>query len=147
MGPSSEERALTSDTDKAPRTGQRIEGAARLAEGERLLVNVDGLEVGVFRIHGELRAWENRCPHQGGPVCTGIVLGRTELVLADDKTVVREDRSTKDMHIACPWHGWEFNIDTGVCWALPIARLRAVEIYEESGEVYVRSSGRAADER
>ena len=121
--------------------GQLIAGAAQLGEGERLLATVNGREVGVFRIHGELRAWENRCPHQRGPVCTGILIGRTELVLADDKTVVREERSEDVIHIACPWHGWEFDIDTGVCWALPIARLRAVEIYEHDGEVYARARG------
>jgi nitrite reductase/ring-hydroxylating ferredoxin subunit len=119
------------------RGGHLVAGAAQLAEGERLLTTVAGREIGVFRIHGELRAWENRCPHQRGPVCTGLLVGRTELVLADDKTVVRETRSEDVVHIACPWHGWEFDIDTGRCWALPIARLRAVEIYERDGEVYV----------
>jgi nitrite reductase/ring-hydroxylating ferredoxin subunit len=118
--------------------GQLIAGAAQLAEGERLLATVEGREIGVFRIHGELRAWENRCPHQGGPVCTGLLVGRTELVLADDMTVVREERSDEVIHIACPWHGWEFDIDSGVCWALPAARLRAVDIHEHDGEVYAR---------
>jgi len=120
------------------RRGQLLAGAAQLAEGERLLTTVEGREVGVFRIHGALRAWENRCPHQRGPVCTGLLVGRTELVLAEDRTVIREERSEDVIHIACPWHGWEFDIDTGVCWALPAARLHAVEIYEEDGEVYAR---------
>jgi len=136
---------LTQETGRAARPRQLVEGAAGLAEGERMITTVADREIGIFRIHGELRAWENRCPHQGGPVCTGLLVGRTELVLADDMTVVREERSSEDVHIACPWHGWEFDIDTGVCWALPIARLRPVQLEEDGGEVYVHPSWSGGD--
>jgi nitrite reductase/ring-hydroxylating ferredoxin subunit len=115
-----------------------LAGAAELAEGERLLATVGGREIGVFRIRGRLVAWENRCPHQGGPVCTGVIIGRTRLVLAADQTVVREERSTDELHLACPWHGWEFNVETGACPAMPSRSLRAVELEERDGQVYAR---------
>jgi nitrite reductase (NADH) small subunit len=116
----------------------RVAAADEIAEGERLLTAFDQREVGIFRLNGELRAWENRCPHQGGPVCTGRVLGRTELILAEDKTAIREERSTAETHIACPWHGWEFNLETGICPALPSRRLRRVDVAERDGEVFLR---------
>jgi nitrite reductase/ring-hydroxylating ferredoxin subunit len=116
----------------------RVARAEEIAEGERLLVSVDGLEVGVFRVRGTLHAWENSCVHQGGPVCTGRVLGRTELILDADKTALREERSTEEIHIACPWHGWEFNLETGVCPALPSRKLRRVEVAERDGEVLLK---------
>jgi nitrite reductase (NADH) small subunit len=116
----------------------RIEGASALAEGERVITAAGDREIAIFRIKGRLVAWENRCPHQGGPVCTGRVIGRTELALAADKTVIREVRSEEVIHLACPWHGWEFNVETGVCFALPTRSLRRVELVERDGEVYVR---------
>jgi nitrite reductase (NADH) small subunit len=120
-------------------TAELVPGAAELAEGERLIVTVRGREIGVFRIRGKLIAWENRCAHQGGPVCTGVIIGRAITVLADDKTVVREDRSTEELHLACPWHGWEFNVETGVCPAMPSRRLHRIELEERDGQVYARS--------
>jgi nitrite reductase/ring-hydroxylating ferredoxin subunit len=116
---------------------QRVAASAEIAEDDRLLVRVGEVEVGIFRLGGQLHAWENRCPHQGGPVCTGRVLGRTELVLAADKTAIREQRSSEDIHIACPWHGWEFDVRTGVCQALPSRSLHRIEVSERDGEVYL----------
>jgi nitrite reductase (NADH) small subunit len=118
-------------------TEHRVAAAAEIVDGERVLVRVEDLEVGVFRVGGVLHAWENRCVHQGGPVCTGRVLGRTEVILAADKTVLREDRSTEEIHIACPWHGWEFNLETGICPALPSRRLHRVTVTERGGEVFL----------
>jgi nitrite reductase/ring-hydroxylating ferredoxin subunit len=131
--------ATGGDTREAvPVAGEhRVAAAAEIADGDRMLVRVEDVEVGVFRVGGVLHAWENRCVHQGGPVCTGRVLGRTEVILADDKTVLREDRSTAEIHIACPWHGWEFNLETGVCPALPSRRLRRVDVTERDGEVFL----------
>ena len=37
-------------------------------EGGRVVVDVEGVEVGIFRVAGRLHAWENRCVHAGGPV-------------------------------------------------------------------------------
>jgi nitrite reductase/ring-hydroxylating ferredoxin subunit len=115
----------------------RVEGAADLGEGERLLTRVDGREIGIFRIKGRLVAWQNRCPHQGGPVCTGLVLGRTELELAPDKTVIREVRNPDVQHLACPWHGWEFDVESGVCAAWPQRRLLAVDVEERDGGAWI----------
>ncbi len=116
----------------------KIDGAAAIAEGERLITVAGDREIGIFRVKGRLVAWENRCPHQGGPVCTGRLVGRTELALAPDKTVIREVRSETVTHLACPWHGWEFDVETGVCFALPTRSLRRIELVERNGDVYVR---------
>ena len=52
----------------------------------RLVVAVDGTEVGVFRRNGKFTAFENVCPHMGGPVCQGKIIARVEEVIAADKT-------------------------------------------------------------
>lgn len=48
--------------------------------------------VAVFNVGGTFYAIDNICPHRGGP------LGEGDL---EDRTVI------------CPWHGWQFELETG----------------------------------
>jgi nitrite reductase/ring-hydroxylating ferredoxin subunit len=41
------------------------------------------------------------------------------------------------MRIVCPWHGYEFSIETGAHPAKASIRLAAVTVEEEGGGVYV----------
>lgn len=102
-----------------------------------VLAVIDDVEVGVFRVHGRVHAWENRCRHQGGPVCTGLVIGRLEAVVAPDGTVERERLSDEEIHVVCPWHGWEYNLETGALAADPRIRLRRVPAFVRDGYAYV----------
>ena len=45
------------------------------ASGERRIVEVGGRSIGVFRIGENYYGIRNRCPHQGGPLCLGHLLG------------------------------------------------------------------------
>jgi nitrite reductase/ring-hydroxylating ferredoxin subunit len=112
--------------------------AGEIAEGDRRLVQAGRLVVGVFRIHGRYYAYRNRCVHQGGPVCQGTILGKVEAVLAPDRHVVRERFSEDEIHIVCPWHGYEYNIETGACATSPDLRLTAYQVIERDGGIYVR---------
>ena len=118
-------------------TEYRIGRAEGIVEGDGVLAELDGLEVGVFRVKGRLVAYENRCRHQGGPVCTGEVLGKYEQVLAPDKTVIAERFSGERLHIVCPWHGWEYDLETGQCAVDPGIRLRSLDVVERDGDVFV----------
>ena len=40
----------------------------------RLVVDIGDTTVGIFRVGGKLFAYENSCPHMGGPVCQGLVI-------------------------------------------------------------------------
>ena len=97
------------------------------------------LVIGVFRVGGAYHAYQNRCAHQGGPVCEGLVLGRVEAVLGADKEVVQERFSETEIHLVCPWHGYEYAIDTGRCVAEPRLSLRSFKVVERDGGVYVRT--------
>jgi nitrite reductase (NADH) small subunit len=107
-------------------------------EAEGVLATVAGTEVGVFRVNGELVAYENRCRHQGGPVCTGAVLGRLEAVLGPGGTLVEERFSENELHLVCPWHGWEYVLATGENTVDPALRLRSFPVSERDGSVYLR---------
>ena len=83
----------------------------RLAEfspGERRIVTVDVRSIGVFRVGNAFYALRNRCPHQGGPLCLGRVFRRA---VADEPGRVRF--TDEAPLLACPWHGWEYDLATG----------------------------------
>jgi 3-phenylpropionate/trans-cinnamate dioxygenase ferredoxin subunit len=79
-----------------------------IAEGDRLIVEVAGREIGIYHINSAFYALLNRCPHLGGPLCRGQVV--TEVTAA----VPGEVRGNPDkVYATCPWHNWEFDIQTG----------------------------------
>ncbi|MCI4353551.1 MAG: Rieske 2Fe-2S domain-containing protein [Thermoplasmata archaeon] len=61
--------------------------------GEAIRIDFKGTPVAVFNVGGELRAIDARCPHRGGPLEKGLVAGIT---------------------VTCPWHGSQFDLQTGL---------------------------------
>ena len=109
-----------------------------IAEGQRRVIAAGDAEVGVFRIDGELIAWRNHCPHQGGPVCQGRLLRRVEERLDGDKRSLGIHFADNALNIVCPWHGYEFDVRTGrhVGLALDPVRLAAVKSKVRDGAIY-----------
>lgn len=81
---------------------------SRFGDGERRIVSVGSRSIGVFRVGERFYGIRNRCPHQGGPLCLGHVLGDA---VADAPGAARI--SSDPLRIACPWHGWEYDLDSG----------------------------------
>lgn len=102
-----------------------------------VVANGTDLKVGIFRVDGKFYAYENRCVHQGGPVCEGRILGKVEVVLEEDGNVLREKLSDSEIHLICPWHGYEFDIRNGECAADRRLRLTRYEVFERDGTVYL----------
>ena len=48
---------------------------AEIGPGQRKIVTVEGISIGVFNVGGTYYALRNRCPHQGAPLCQGSVKG------------------------------------------------------------------------
>src|SRR5215469_820166 len=84
---------------------------ADIADGDYRVFAVDKLEVGVFRAGSKVLAYENVCPHAGGPVCQGKIFNQVEEVITADKKSAGL-RFGKQRHIVCPWHGYEFDLAT-----------------------------------
>ena len=96
---------------KAGRGRQRQWAIARvgeLAPGERKIVEVAGRSIGVFNVQGRIIAVLNVCPHELAPVCLGRLGGTT---LPSPPGEFRWGREGEIL--ACPWHGWEFDLLTG----------------------------------
>lgn len=102
-------------------------------DASRVIAEVDGVEIAVFRIEGTYHAVANFCVHQGGPVCEGELRGRT--TVADDGWDWEYDDT--EQYVVCPWHGWLFDVTTGVS---PDDEQYAVPTYDvtvEDGAVFV----------
>jgi predicted TIM-barrel fold metal-dependent hydrolase/nitrite reductase/ring-hydroxylating ferredoxin subunit len=76
--------------------------------GDRRIIDVNGKSIGVFRIDDRFYAIRNRCPHQFGPLCLGTLAQRA---VSDGPGDMRMDDGPP--LIACPWHGWEYDLATG----------------------------------
>jgi nitrite reductase/ring-hydroxylating ferredoxin subunit len=83
--------------------------ASSFPDPGRKVVELDGTEVGVFCVNGKFTAFENVCPHMGGPVCQGKINPRVLEVIAEDKTSLGLAFSKEQINVACPWHGYEFD--------------------------------------
>jgi nitrite reductase/ring-hydroxylating ferredoxin subunit len=106
-------------------------------ERGRLVIEAGGRTIGIYRLDGQLYAYENVCPHQGGPVCQGLLVPRV-LELIDDGGVSRSNCFDEhSLHVVCPWHGFEFDIRTGRHAGGVGVALKAVEVSEQEGHVYV----------
>jgi 3-phenylpropionate/trans-cinnamate dioxygenase ferredoxin subunit len=82
--------------------------------GKNKLVSVKGRDIGVFNVKGEFFALADRCPHQGGPLCRGKIVGLAEAPMPGEYRLSRQGEMVK-----CPWHGWEFDLRTGQSWCDP----------------------------
>lgn len=94
--------------------------------------------IGVIRLDDGVYAYENYCLHQGGPICLGEVLGKQEAILDDEKRIIAERFSETELHLICPWHGWEYDIRTGECVTDRNLHLRHIEVDIRDGHVFLR---------
>ena len=80
------------------------------------------------RLHGLL----DRCIHQGGPLSRG----RLQTAVGSDGPGAYREEEGRAI-VKCPWHGFEFEVETGCALFDPRRRVRRVHVREESGRVLV----------
>jgi 3-phenylpropionate/trans-cinnamate dioxygenase ferredoxin subunit len=99
-------------------------------EGGRVIVDLGGRSVGIFRVDGKFYGIMNRCPHAGAELCRGTIVGQLD---SDKPGHYRFDPGTR--YLVCPWHGWEFELKTGRSYFEPgRTRARAYPVSVEGGE-------------
>jgi nitrite reductase/ring-hydroxylating ferredoxin subunit len=108
--------------------------------GGRLLVTVRGRSIGIFNVNGHFYALLNRCPHQGAELCRGSVLGRLD---ADAPGQLRW--TDESYMLQCPWHGWEYDLETGQSYFNSAVRPYPVGVEQGQQVREEQESGQAAD--
>ncbi len=90
-------------------SGAVAEGSAiEVVSGEQILA--------IFRHDGRLYALDGMCAHQGGPLAEG---------------------SVENGCVTCPWHGWQYELSTGIQTINRQPLQRSFEIRESSGCIEV----------
>ena len=88
-----------------------------LKPGESKVVEANGKTIALFNVDGKFHALDNTCKHAGGPLGEGTCDGNI---------------------VTCPWHGWQYDVTTGVCSANPQVKMDKFEVQVEGEEVKVK---------
>lgn len=91
--------------------------AGEIPEGGSKVVKVKEHSIALFRHDGVIYAIENTCPHQGGPLGEGYLEANGV--------------------VSCPWHGWTFDLKTGVSPLDRDVRVGCYPVTVEGGQVVV----------
>lgn len=73
-------------------TRHAIADLTELPAGQGKVMEVAGKQLALFNVEGKVHAMDNLCPHRGGPLGDGPLMGTT---------------------VTCPWHGWQFDCTNG----------------------------------
>lgn len=111
--------------------------ANELGPGDRLVVELEGREIGVFNLDGEYHAYLNWCAHQGGPLCEGNVTGRVDAAFDRESLTTEFEWVDEDATLVCPWHDWEYSLRTGECISDDNYQLPSYPVRVEAGEIVV----------
>jgi 3-phenylpropionate/trans-cinnamate dioxygenase ferredoxin subunit len=115
-----------------------------IQEGTPVFLHSGAMEIAVFRLGDEFRAYRNRCPHQQGPVCHGTITG-TQVASASSgwkSEWVREGRV-----LLCRWHAMEFDLETGERIRGRGERLRSFPVFVTDNQVFVDVASRSPNAR
>ena len=94
----------------------KIAAASYLAPGAGRGVSAGGKDLALFNVGGAFHAIDGFCPHRGGPLGEGTLEGRV---------------------VECPWHGWQFDVTTGVSPVNPAAQVKTYPVKVEGSDILV----------
>jgi nitrite reductase/ring-hydroxylating ferredoxin subunit len=84
--------------------------------GELACVKVGETELALARVDGEVYAVQGHCLHLQGPLCEGRLEGHM---------------------LSCPWHGWQYDVRTGLNEFDHAIQLRTFDVRVADGEIQV----------
>lgn len=94
----------------------KVASVSDLKPGQGKVVTANGEEIALFNVGGKFFAINNTCKHRGGP------LGEGEL---------------EDKIVTCPWHGWQYDVETGDCKTMPGMHVQQYQVKIEGNDVLV----------
>jgi len=94
----------------------RVASLDEIPSDTGLEVTAGGRVIALFKIDGTVRAIDGICAHAGGPVAKGSLDGSI---------------------VTCPWHGWQYDVNTGAHCLTPAISQQPFEISVEGDDVFV----------
>ena len=87
-----------------------------IPQGTGKTIEAGGKPIALFNVGGNFHAIHNTCLHRGGPLGEGDLDGNT---------------------VACPWHGWEYDVTTGVCIGDPSRKVACFNVQVQGDDILV----------
>jgi nitrite reductase (NADH) small subunit len=109
--------------------------------GSRRVINVGNRAVGVINAGGTLYAVLDVCPHELVSICEHGAVGGTPLPSKPGEI----EFGLEDRVLRCPWHGYEFDLQTGSALFTHFrGRLRTFHVEVAGGRVIVDVKARGS---
>ena len=90
-----------------------------IPDGQSIAIIAGRRTIAVFRVGREVFALANTCPHRGASLCEGKIIGKEKIV-------------------RCPWHNWNWHLDSGELDVDPRYRLRTYDVTIEGDDIVLR---------
>lgn len=94
----------------------KVANTNQIVPGRCMTVEVSGLRIALFNVAGNFYAMDDTCAHQGGPLGEGSLDG---------------------VIVTCPWHGWQYDVSTGVCQTNPCVQMACYEVRIDGDDILV----------
>ena len=94
----------------------KVASVPEIPLGQGKTIEAGGRKIALFNVDGKFFAIDNTCAHRGGPLGEGSL---------EEKTVT------------CPWHGWRYDVTTGVSEISPDVGVPSYPIKVEGQDIYV----------
>ena len=88
-------------------------------EGKGCLIRLEDKEIALFCCKGSYYAISDTCTHEGGPLSEGELEGSV---------------------VTCPWHGWQFDVETGKCQNLIGEDVESFKVEKRADGYYLIAS-------
>lgn len=86
-------------------------------KGGLVVKGPNSTEIALFNNHGIIYALDNCCPHMGGPLAEGEI---------------------ENGCVTCPWHGWQFEISSGIRQDADGGDARRIPIEVVGDEIFLK---------
>ena len=96
----------------------KVANTSDLKPGDGMVIELAGRTIALFNVNGEYFAIDNTCGHRGGPLGVGYC-------------------DPARLTVQCPWHGWVYNLATGVSTIDPQISVEKFDVLVEGDEVKV----------
>lgn len=93
---------------------QKVATLGQLGPGKAMEVEVNGEQIALCNVEGNIHAVSGVCPHAGGPLAEGEL---------------------QDNVLTCPLHGWQFGVDSGRCMRIPAMKLKTYQVKVEGNDI------------
>ncbi len=94
----------------------RVASVSDVPPGKVVEVAANGKSIALCNVAGTFYALDNVCIHRGGPLGEGYLAGEK---------------------VECPWHGWRFDVKTGMTNANPGMKAATYEVKIEGNDVLI----------